>query len=67
MPDVRQNKGGRPPKPAECSMSEEIRTWLPPQYADMVHREALRHGYTTAEYVRLKLGFPAYETDYLEN
>jgi hypothetical protein len=61
------NRGGRPPKPVKCRLSEEIRTWLPPDEADEVHRTAFRLGLSTAEYVRRKLGFPAYESEYEPN
>ena len=67
MPDVRQSKGGRPPKPSASRLCEEIKTQLPVEQAEEVRRRATLHGYTVAEYVRLMLGFSADETDYLPN
>lgn len=56
-------KGGRPALPPEDRRSEAIRIWLTPDQADSVHRAAIRRGWTTAEYVRVALGFPAPETE----
>lgn len=56
-------KGGRPALPPEARRSESIRIWLTPEQADSVHRAAFHKGWTTAEYVRVALGFTAPETD----
>lgn len=58
LPDVQKRRPGRPALDPEDRWSEKLQIHVTPDEADSVHREALRQGLTTSEYLRAKLGFP---------